>query len=210
MNILVVSGSQRQASNSRAVAEYIQQHVLLPLPDIDSSILDLADHPALLQHYSTEANEDEALALVKPLVLERLYACDAIVIIAPEWGGMIPPALVNLLLLSANGSAGGFPLGHKPAFAVGVSASAGGSNPISLLKAYGAKNSHLVWLSSHAIIHNVEQFLAHEWSPGLDNRFSQLQSRLHTGLQSLVLYARQLSPVREQLVELIKPHPYGQ
>ncbi|MCJ8337054.1 MAG: hypothetical protein MJK10_01160 [Pseudomonadales bacterium] len=67
----------------------------------------------------------------------------------------IPPALVNLLLLTASGSASGLPLGHKPAFAIGISASAGGSNPISLLKGYAAKNSHLTWLPLHAIIQNV-------------------------------------------------------
>ena len=136
-----------------------------------------------------------SLANNKDEVLGQLYACDAVVFIVPEWGGMIPPALVNLLLLSANGSANGLPLGHKPAFAIGVSASGGGSNPISLLKGYAAKNSHLTWLPLHAIIQNVGDFLEQTWAPTLDNRYSQVQSRLLVGLKSLTIYSNQLASV---------------
>ncbi len=151
-----------------------------------------------------------SLANNKDEVLGQLYSCDAVVFIVPEWGGMIPPALVNLLLLSANGSANGLPLGHKPAFAIGVSASSGGSNPISLLKGYAAKNSHLTWLPLHAIIQNVEDFLKQTWTPTLENRYSQVQSRLLVGLRSLAIYSNQLASVRDELVVLSKEHPYGQ
>ena len=151
-----------------------------------------------------------ALANEKEAVLQKMYNCDAVIVVAPEWGGMLPPALVNLFLLSANGSAGGLPFGHKPAFAVGISASGGGANPISLMKAYTAKNSHLAWLPLHAIIQNVNDFVIADWQPTLENRFSQIQSRLSVGIKSLVIYANQLSNVREELVELSKIHPFGQ
>ncbi len=218
MNILVVSSSQRNESKSFNVAKYIQSNILDDMQDVDSSILDLSQHPFLLDHYGI-SREDEvqekkgdsaSLASNKDEVLSQLYACDAVVFIAPEWGGMIPPALVNLLLLTANGSANGLPLGHKPAFAVGVSASGGGSNPISLLKGYAAKNSHLTWLPLHAIVQNVDDFLAQPWEPQSDSRFSQVQSRLFVGLKSLTIYAKQLSSVRDELVELSKVHPFGQ
>jgi len=177
-----------------------------------SSILNLADYPFLLDHYGTFRNEGE-LTKEKDFVLAQMYACDAVIIIAPEWGGMIPPALINLLLLSANGSANGLPLGHKPAFAIGISASGGGSYPISLLKGYSGKNSHLVWLPLHAIIQNVDDFLAEDFllkSADLANRFTQVQSRLEVGIKSLAIYAKQLAPIREELVALSKVHPFGQ
>ena len=204
MNILVVSSSQRNESKSFDVAKYIQNNILDDMQDVDSSILDLSQYPFLLDHYGISREDEDqegkgdaaSLASNKDNVLSQLYACDAVVFIAPEWGGMIPPALVNLLLLTANGSANGLPLGHKPAFAVGVSASGGGSNPISLLKGYAAKNSHLTWLPLHAIIQNVDNFLAHPWEPQSDNLFSQVQSRLFVGLKSLTIYAKQLSSVR--------------
>jgi len=216
LKILVVSSSQRNESKSFDVAKYIQNNILDTMQDIDSSILDLSQYPFLLDHYgisrehAPQEGSSASLASYKDDVLSQLYACDAVVFIAPEWGGMIPPALVNLLLLTANGSANGLPLGHKPAFAVGVSASGGGSNPISLLKGYAAKNSHLTWLPLHAIVQNVDDFLASPWEPQSESRFSQVQSRLFVGLKSLTIYAKQLSSVREELVELSKVHPFGQ
>ncbi|NQZ80749.1 MAG: NAD(P)H-dependent oxidoreductase [Colwellia sp.] len=216
MNILLISASQREQSNSFKVAQYIKSNILNDSSEISSPILELSKYRHLLDHYGFETNSgfetnnDSLLAKEKDEVLALLYACDAVVFITPEWGGMIPPALVNLLLLTANGSANGLPLGHKPAFAVGVSASGGGSNPISLLKAYAAKNSHLTWLPLHAIVQNVEQFLEHPWSPNSNDRYSQVQSRLLVGIKSLVIYAKQLAPIREELVSLSKVHPFGQ
>ena len=210
MNILLVSASQRASSKSYSVAQYIENNILSEIGKVNSTILNLSDYPLLLENYGVKASDDVALIQEKDEVLAKLYVCDAVVFIAPEWGGMIPPALVNLLLLTANGSANGLPLGHKPAFAIGISASNGGSNPISLLKAYAAKNSHLTWLPLHAIIQNVDSFLAVGWSPGQGNRISEVQSRLLVGLKSLVIYAEQLARVRDELVLLSKVHPFGQ
>ena len=209
MKILVVSGSQRTDSNSYELAKVIQENVLTTIEGAESHIIDLSRFPFLLDHYGGRSYEPE-LAQGKGQILAMLYDCDAVVFIAPEWGGMVPPALVNLLLLTANGSAGGLPLGHKPAFAIGVSASGGGANPISLLKAYAAKNSHLVWLPLHAIVQNVEQFITKDWEPSGSDRFSQVQSRIEVGLNSLAIYAKQLSGARDELVSLSKVHPFGQ
>ncbi|WP_299803170.1 NAD(P)H-dependent oxidoreductase [uncultured Shewanella sp.] len=160
MNILLVSASQRADSNSIEVARYLQTNILNDLDSVQSGILDLSLYPSLLEHYGTSRDDVTSLDNDKAEVLSLLYACDAVVFITPEWGGMIPPALINLFLLSANGSANGLPLAHKPAFAIGISTSNGGSHPISLLKGYTAKNSHLAWLPLHGIIQNVEAFLA--------------------------------------------------
>jgi NAD(P)H-dependent FMN reductase len=206
----VVSSSQRDNAKSVDVAKYLQVNIIDQMDGINSSVLDLSLYPFLLDNYGTGRDDLQSLAKNKDEVLSQLYGCDAVIFIAPEWGGMIPPALVNLLLLSANGSANGLPLGHKPAFAIGVSASSGGSNPISLLKGYAAKNSHLTWLPLHAIIQNVDDFLQQAWHPDLADRFSQVQSRLVVGLKSLVIYSNQLSKVREELVELSQVHPFGQ
>ena len=85
-----------------------------------------------------------------------------------------------------------------------MSTSAGGSNPISLLKAYSAKNTHLTWLPLHAIVHNVDEFLSSTWTPKNEDRISQIQSRIDTGLKALAIYADTLRPVRDKLVMLSK------
>lgn len=212
MQILLISGSQRNHSKSAEVAKLIKRNILDAEASVSSEIVELSAYPSLLAHYGGDAENNDDLLKDKEEILAKLYACDAVIFVAPEWGGMIPPALVNLLLLAANGSASGLPLGHKPAFAVGVSASSGGGNAISLLKSYGVKNTHLVWLPLHAIITNVDSFLTEQWQPELhnDDRIAQLQSRLSVGINSLFIYAKQLAPVREELVVLSKVHPFGQ
>jgi len=210
VKVLLISASQRPDSNSASISQLIQKIPVINTDDVETDILDLSLLPELLEHYGILHNENAALLSKKQQVLDKLYQCDAVVFVVPEWGGMIPPALVNLLLLTANGSAGGLPLGHKPAFAIGISASGGGSNPISLLKAYAAKNSHLVWLPLHAIVQNVDEFLSQSWQPEAEGRYANVQSRIDVGLASLLVYAKQLKEVREQLVELSIKHPFGQ
>ncbi|RHW77226.1 NAD(P)H-dependent oxidoreductase [Colwellia sp. RSH04] len=211
MKVLLISASQRQNSKSAAVTQLIQNLPVFKKGDVETDVLDLSLFPELLEHYGhLNGKSNTELFIKKEQVLSMLYRCDAVVFIVPEWGGMIPPALVNLLLLTAHGSAGGLPLGHKPAFAISISASGGGSNPISLLKAYAAKNSHLVWLPLHAIVHNVDDFLVQPWQPQREGRFSDVQSRIDTGLSSLFIYAKQLKEVRATLVNLSTTHPFGQ
>ena len=206
MQILIVSASQRRSSKSFELAKYIQANILDTYSNVLSSILDLSLYSHLLDNYGVNNEDNVALVREKDEFLSKLYRCDAIIFVVPEWGGMIPPALVNMFLLTANG----LPIGHKPAFAVGVSASGGGSNPISLLKAYTSKNSHVTWLPLHAIVQNVEQFLQSKWALNSSDKYSQVQSRLHIGIQSLLIYSRQLVIVREELVSLSKVHPFGQ
>ena len=210
MNILIVSCSQRDESKSLELSKYIDKNIFHKKKESKSSILDLSLYPFLLNNYGKGRDDEVLLENNKTEVLNLLYACDGIVFVSPEWGGMIPPALVNLLLLSAYGSANGLPLANKPAFIVGVSASGGGGNVVSLLKAYSGKNSHLVWIPLHAIVQNVEEFLKKTWEPEVENRFSQVQSRLETGLDSLFLYTKKLKEVREELLPLSVKHPYGQ
>jgi len=210
MTTLIISASHRKHSNSCKMATYLQKNYFAKTSDTQTELLDLSNYPNLLDHYYDESIQRPDLIKEKDIVLNKLYACDAVVFVVPEWGGMIPPALVNLLLLCANGSASGLPLGHKPAFAIGLSTSAGGSNPISLLKAYAAKNTHLTWLPLHAIVHNVDDFLTSSWTPKNDDRISQVQSRINTGLKALDIYSDTLRPVRDHLVTLSKIHPFGQ
>ncbi|GLX76909.1 FMN reductase [Thalassotalea insulae] len=210
LKVLIISASQKAQSNSFAVARYIQTNIFTQMAKVESSILDLSRYPALLDHYGTEQGSNELLAEQKSQVINQLYQCDAVVFVVPEWGGMVPPALVNLLLLTANGSAGGLPLGHKPAFAIGISASGGGTYPVSLLKGYASKNSHLTWVPLHGIVQNVEDFIHYPWQPEQESRFAQVQSRLQVGLKSLTIYAERLKGVREELVQLSQLHPFGQ
>ena len=53
---------------------------------------------------------------------EELDACDAFIIVTPEWHGMVPSGLKNLFLLLPGTQV----LAHKPALIISVSGGAGG------------------------------------------------------------------------------------
>ena len=86
MNILIISGSQRDNSNSFAVASYLKTHCLDDNAAATSDILELARYPYLLSHCGSADFIPEAMAEQKETVLSKLYACDAVVFVAPEWG----------------------------------------------------------------------------------------------------------------------------
>ncbi|CAL2078507.1 NAD(P)H-dependent oxidoreductase [Tenacibaculum sp. 190524A02b] len=208
MKLLIISGSNRTNSMSFKTSEYVLRNVFENYRDIDVNILDISNYPVLLHHYDGEQSQE--LLEAKKQVLEQLYNSDAFIVVTPEWGGMIPPALANLFLLCANGSANGMPLGHKPGFIIGISASGGGHNPVPIIKGFTAKNTHITWISLHAVINNVENFLSEEWNPESKGRVQQVQSRIKIGIKALLIYAKQLKVVREELIELSKIHPFGQ
>ena len=58
-------------------------------------------------------NKDENWAKIWDPIKEELQSSDAYVFVTPEWGGMVPAKLKNLLLLPK-----GDITGHKPALIV--------------------------------------------------------------------------------------------
>ena len=73
-----------------------------------------------------------------PQIKQTLAASDAIVLIVPEWAGMCPSQVKNLLL-HLNGAE----VGHKPCLIVTVSVGAGGAFPVSEIRMSGYKNNHI-------------------------------------------------------------------
>jgi hypothetical protein len=132
----------------------------------------------------------------------ELSACDAFVIIAPEYGGMVPPALKNIFLLCSNQE-----LAHKPALIVGVSAGRSGSYPIVELRMSGYKNTRICYLPDHMIIREAEKmFLAEEPQSPVE---TDVRARLDYFLRVLKEYAKALSTVRASGVIDAKSFPNG-
>ena len=132
----------------------------------------------------------------------ELTTCDAFVIIAPEYGGMVPPALKNIFLLCSNQE-----LAHKPALIVGVSAGRSGSYPIVELRMSGYKNTRICYLPDHMIIREAEKmFLAEEPQSPVE---TDVRARLDYFLQVLKEYAKALSTVRASGVIDTKSFPNG-
>ena len=201
MQIAIVVGSHRKESQSSRVGAYIASDLARIDPSATVDTIDLAGNPLPLWDESVWQGDSALSALWKPY-RDRMRRADGFVIIAPEWAGMVPPGLKNLLLF-----AGPKEVGHKPAMIVAVSASRGGSYPVNELRTSGYKNSRLVYISEHVLIHDVNDMLLGA-TPASD-RDAWLRRRIEFADRILLEYAKALAPIRTSGLTEHADFPYG-
>jgi NAD(P)H-dependent FMN reductase len=201
MQIAIIVGSHRKESQSSRVGAYIASDLARIDPSMTVDTIDLAGNPLPLWDESVWQGDSELAALWKPY-RDRMRRADGFVIIAPEWAGMVPPGLKNLLLF-----AGPKEVGHKPALIVAVSASRGGSYPVNELRTSGYKNSRLVYIPEHVLIHDVNDMLLGA-TPASD-RDAWLRRRIEFADRILLEYAKALAPIRTSGLTEHADFPYG-
>lgn len=191
MTIAIVSGSHRQKSQSRRVADYLAARLPTLVANTASEIIDLAGNPLPLWEESAW-QKDSAHSKAWNVYAEKFRAASGLILISPEWAGMVPPGLKNLLLhLSVADVA------HKPALIVTVSAARGGTHPVNELRISGYKNNKMVYLPEHIIIRDVEKMLNGPQPAAKDDEY--IRNRIDYALLMLLAYAKALQPVQEQL-----------
>lgn len=191
LNVLIISASQREGSESARVSEALNSHYL----DGQASILNLYEQKLPMWDGEVEANESvqAAQALTE--------AADALILVIPEWHGMVPAALKNLLLWC-----GAAQLAHKPVLLVAVSAGTGGAFVIAEMRSSGYKNSRMLYLPEHLVLRGVKDL----WPDLADSSETHyLEKRTGYAIEQLKLYASTLKPVREQLVADISEYKNG-
>ncbi len=201
MKYAIISGSHRVNSQSGKVARFIAARLAALNPEASSYVLDLGQSPLPLWDESIWQGDPTILSLWKPIA-DELKTSDAAIVIAPEWGGMVPPALKNFFLFAADGS-----LYHKPGLIVGVSASRNGAYPVAELRVSSYKNTHVQYISEHVIVRQVGDVLNEE-TPQTDDDIS-LRKRLDYSLSVLAEYAKALQAVRASGVLNRKDYPFG-
>lgn len=201
MQIAIVVGSHRKESQSSRVGAYIASDLARIDPSVTVDTIDLAGNPLPLWDESVWQGDSALSALWKPY-RDRMRRADGFVIIAPEWAGMVPPGLKNLLLF-----AGPKEVGHKPAMIVAVSASRGGSYPVNELRTSGYKNSRLVYIPEHVLIHDVNDMLSGATPAG--DRDAWLRRRIEFADRILLEYAKALAPIRTSGLTEHADFPYG-
>jgi NAD(P)H-dependent FMN reductase len=201
MQIAIIVGSHRKGSQSSRVGAYIAKDLARLDPALTVDTIDLAGNPLPLWDESVWQGDSQLATLWKPY-RDRMRKADGFVIISPEWAGMVPPGLKNLLLF-----AGPKEVGHKPALIVAVSASRGGSYPVNELRTSGYKNSRLVYLPEHVLVQDVGDVLAGE-TPASD-RDAWLRRRIEFADRILLAYAKSLSPIRSSGLTEHADFPYG-
>ncbi|MFM8496911.1 MAG: NADPH-dependent FMN reductase [Planctomycetia bacterium] len=201
MHIVIIVGSHRKDSQSSRVGAYIAKDLARIDPASTVDTIDLTGNPLPLWDESVWQGDSQLAALWKPY-RDRMRKADGFVIISPEWAGMVPPGLKNLLLF-----AGPKEVGHKPALIVAVSAARGGSYPVNELRTSGYKNSRLVYIPEHVLVQDVADMLVGE-TPASE-RDAWLRGRIEFADRILLEYAKALAPIRASGLTEHKDFPYG-
>ena len=201
MKITVVSGSTRLASQSIKVARYVK-HILENNSETAVYLLNLAE--ANLKYWDESFwQKDVEFDANWTVAKKELKESDGVVIVAPEWNGMIPPALQNFFHLAVKGE-----LKNKPGLIISVSAGVNGVYPVTQLRMNTYKNTFLCYIPQHVIIRNVgvvlNDLIKHE---NEDDKV--IRERIGCSLLVLIEYARAFVVIRNS--EAIKqfPFPFG-
>lgn len=190
MKIAIISGSHREQSQSLKVAEHIQK-TLQTETDNDTWLYSLEANPLPLWDEGVWNGEQKWLDILTP-IREQLTACDALVIITPEWHGQVPAGLKNFFLLFGKNE-----IAHKPALIVSVSSGVGGSYPVAELRMSSYKNSRICYIPEQVIIREVESVLNENDAQNNVRSDSYIRERLQWSLTILTEYAIALKQVRD-------------
>lgn len=201
MHITIIVGSHRNGSQSSRVGAYVAADLARIDPSVTVDTIDLAGNPLPLWDESVWQGDSPLSAQWKP-IRDRMRQADGFVVISPEWAGMVPPGLKNLLLF-----AGPKEVGHKPALIVAVSASRGGSYPVNELRTSGYKNSRLVYIPEHVLVQDVADVLVGP-TPASD-RDAWIRRRIEFADRILLAYAHALAPIRSSGLTDHADFPYG-
>jgi NAD(P)H-dependent FMN reductase len=200
----IISGSHRPESQSEKVARAIQSRLAAGDWSSQQWLFSLAGNPLPFWDESVWSGGEPWDAHL-PGLREEVSACDAFVIVTPEWHGMAPAGLKNFFLLWA----GGGELAHKPALLVSVSASDNGAYPIAELRMSSYKNSRLCYLPERLIVRQVKSVFNQDASENDENSQSYLSGRLDYCLDMLGEYATALRQVRASGKVSLEDYPNG-
>jgi NAD(P)H-dependent FMN reductase len=201
MKIGIIVGSHRKHSQSAKVAAYVKNSLGRVTASAQVYTLDLAIQPLPFWDEGVWKGDSSWVNLWTPIGNE-LKQCSALVVISPEYHGMVPAALKNFFLLATKDE-----IGHKPGLIVSVSSGRGGSYPVVELRSSSYKNSRLNWIPEHMIVRNAEHVLNADAATTEEDRMTR--ERLDYCLRILVEYGRALTLVRESGVIDYKTHPNG-
>lgn len=200
MKIGIIAGSQRPDSQSLKVVKYLETRVPALESGVELYTLDLGTGTVPLWDPSFFSADPSPSKEAWAPVSKELASMDGIVVVTPEWHGMVPPALKNFLLLCTS------ELAHKPGMIVSVSAAMGGSYPMVELRTTGYKNNRICWTPDHVIIRNVGGVM-NGGDPAPEEQ--DIVKRCDYSLKLLLEYAKALRGVRESGAVDLQTYPFG-
>jgi len=200
VKITLISGSHRTQSESARVSRYIESRVK-SLISADSFRFELTNNPLPMWDESIWDDGEVWKTSWLP-VADEISSSDALIWVVPEWNGMLPSGVINLLHLCSAKE-----VSHKPALIVSISSSRNGAYPISQMRMNTGKNNRMLYIPEHIIIRDVKQMLVGDAPANDDDQF--IRARIDYCLRLLEQYALALRQVRESGVIDHKSFPNG-
>ena len=197
---VVISGSTRKNSESSKVSRFVVNSLKQADQGQEVDLVDLST--ANIPNWSEDFWGDEPPSLEWTAVSNQLKQCQAVVLVAPEWNGMVPPALMNIFLLASKDE-----LAHKPGLIVTVSSGEGGTYPVAQLRNFGTKNTRLVYIPDHLIVRDVCNVFNEEQAASDQDKY--LRERLFYSTRMLKVYADAFVSIRESGIYDRTSFPYG-
>ena len=201
MHIVLISGSHRKTSQSARITNYLASRFSTMEDGITTDVIDLSGNPLPLWDESAWVAGSPLSKQWEPYG-KRLKTADGLVVVSPEWHGMVPSGLKNFLLFCPARD-----VGHKPGLIVTVSSSRGGAYPVNELRTSGYKNTRICYIPEHIIVRDCEKMLAGDVPADKDDEY--LRGRTDFALRCLVSYAKALKLVWESGNLLDKNYPFG-
>ena len=191
MKIGIICGSHRPVSQSGKIARYIESALLSQSLCDETWLYDLGGNPLPLWDETIWEGDKQWQSILKPLS-DELKSCDGLIIISPEWHGMVPAGLKNFFLMWTAGGE----LAHKPALIVTVSTADGGSFPVSELRMSSYKNSRICYLPEHLFIRYADTVFNENPAQNKPGAQEYFEDRLKYCLEMLREYARAFRQIR--------------
>lgn len=202
MEIGIISGSHRKQSQSEKIALFIEKRLHAIDQTLKTDVILLANNPLPLFDEDFFDKENAKWKECWDPYQEKLNRFDGVIVVSPEWSGMVPPGLKNFLLL-ASGPA----LAHKPGLIVTASSSINGAYPVQELRSSGYKNTHLCYIPEHVIVRHCEHVL--NGNEPVDAQDTDIRSRIDYSLKILIEYTKALAHVRNSGVIDHTHFPWG-
>ncbi len=199
MQIAVISGSSRENSQSSKIAMHISAVLAEKGHDFFNLCLNKNKLPQWDEDiWTSETNWNPEWRNIS----NQLKNSDGIIIVTPEWDGMVPHCLKNFFHLCCNGE-----LYHKPALIVAVSSGLGGNYPIAELRMSSYKNTKICYIPEHVVIRHVEKYFNSEQT--IDAHEEKLRYRLSYTVDVLLAYSDALNQVKQKNILNRKKYPTG-
>lgn len=203
MKLAIIVGSHRPNSQSAKVGSYLANAWKDTFAGDIISTIDLGRTPLPL--WSEEMWQEGTAARSQWAPYHtQIASAEAFIIIAPEWGGMVPAALKNFFLYAGNSA-----MGHKPALIVGVTSGRSGAYPIAELRMSSYKNTFICYIPEHLIVREVEDVLNTTTINESERTDAFTKKRALYCMKLLRKYSEALTLVRESGLVDLTTYPFG-